>query len=508
MKNQLVVRAAIGLFAIALLYLGYGWLKEWTKDPDLGAADTTDMIAAIEYVEGGSQAVVFDAKGKKQAVAWDKPANDTDPVWRPDGQRVFISSDRDGASHDIFRFNVATGRLENKLSGTRSASSPYFGPPGWPELADSGLITLGGDVFEFNQSEQRTRQLLPPHEFENVGDEEAGHLEALYNSIGLSFKSAKWGAGRNVMFTVMRREDDEVFVVNFMKPMGDQKVGPLPLLAGDNIQFDVAPDGTAVVSIQGFQYVDPSQVPPDYMIGGRAIKPWRNGLFAVAVDEEGHVAPMPIFLDQPDLGVQILELTAEVRRANEVPAGVNGVFVAEVGLDTAGELLELKPGDVIVSVAGKPVTNQQELAAAMSQVRLSIPVDIGVWSKASKSMVTHSYAFGREGSLAMRDPAVSPDSKSVAVVVGMVVDQFTFKPYELLIAPLEQGGIGRATRLLTGQVSEPNWHPNGKKLVFTMVGPSGDSQIYTINSDGSGQRNVSGAGEFASPKFSPMNKGS
>lgn len=506
MNKKIVVRTVVGLFLIALLYAGYAWFKEWTKDPDLGSTDTTGMVAAVEYTEGGSQIVLFDQDGKKTVVPGAKPdGNDLEPIWRPDGQRLFFVSDREGTSHTIFRWNVATGAVEQRFSGSRSASSPHFGPVGWPGLADSALVTIGGAVFDFNQTEQRTRQILPPVEFES-GGEEATQMEALYQRIGTSFKSAKWGPDRKVMYAVMRREDDEVLIVNYMEQVGTQGFGPVPVVAGQSIQFDVAPDGTAIVAVQGFEFIDLTTVPPELMVEGRAIPPWRNGLLAVRIAEDGQIGMDMLFRDQPDLGFAPEELNAELRTQHGIPATLNGVLVFETGPATAAEALGLQVGDVVTSVGGKPTPNLQSFFNALAETRYGVPTAINVWVKSAKAVQQKSYTFGNESSMALRDPAVSPDSKSVAVVVGFVVDKFTFEPRELAIVPLVAGGINSATRLIQGRVFEPNWAPGGDKLAFAMVGPSGDSQIYVINADGSGQKNLSGPGDYGGPKVSPMTK--
>jgi Tol biopolymer transport system component len=155
-------------------------------------------------------------------------------------------------------------------------------------------------------------------------------------------------------------------------------------------------------------------------------------------------------------------------------------------------------------VGGRPTDTYENLMRALSQTRLGIQTQITYWSKAEGQNKTVAYTFGNESSLCLRDPAVSPDSKSVAVALGMSVDRFNFDSRELVIVPLDPMGINGAKPLLAGRVFEPHWHPSGEKLTFAMVGPSGDSQIYVIGIDGAGQKNVSGAGEFGSPKFSPM----
>jgi hypothetical protein len=507
MNKTIATRTIIGLFAIAALFLGYKWFEQVSKDPDFGSTDTTDMVVAVEYLDEGSQVVLFDVNGKKTvAPGYVAGSNDVDPVWRPDGQRVIFAGTRQGSSNDIYRWNVATGKVESKLKGSRSASSPYFGPPGWPNLGDSVLVLVGGNVFDLNPIDQKTRQLLPPQGFENTAEEAGSQLEALYEQLGTSFKSAKWGKDRKVLYTVMNRESDELFVVNIMEKMGDTPVGPIPVFAGQSIQFDVAPDGTVVVSVQGFEFPDETKIPAEMLVDGRAIKPYRNGLFALAVSDDGHVTPpVPLFVDHPELGIEPQELSAELRTEKAIPAGVNGVVAGIVTPGSVAEKIGVKVGDVVVSVGGAATTTFQSYIVALSSARLGIQVPIVFWSATEKANKTVMHAFGAESTMAIKDPVFSPDSKSIAAVVGYVVDKYTFDPRDLVVIPL-QGGINAAARLLSGPVYEPSWHPSGRKLVFAMSGEGGDSQIYVIGVDGSGMKNVSGPGEFGAPKFSPYVK--
>jgi hypothetical protein len=92
--KKLATRFAFGLLAIAALIFGFRWFQEFAVDPGGDSAvKTSGMIAAVEVLETGSRAVVFDADGKKTPVPG-SGAKDTEAVWRPDGNRLMIVGDR------------------------------------------------------------------------------------------------------------------------------------------------------------------------------------------------------------------------------------------------------------------------------------------------------------------------------------------------------------------------------------------------------------------------------
>ena len=509
MNKQLVKRLIIGLFLIAVLFTAYKILERMTIDPDPGTSDTTGMVAATEFVEGGSKVVVFAADGTKREVpGYKKGESDVEPVWRPDGQRLFISSNRKGRSNNIFRWNLATNKVEQRSHGSRGEGGLYFGPPDWPHLENSGLITAGGVILDFDQMMQQTHQVLPPSQFagSNASGEESGSgtMDATYERIGLSFRSAKWGAERKVIYSVMRRDADEVFVISYMEPFGGQTLPPIPLLAGQSIQFDVGADGTAVVSIQGFDFVDDRQIPPDFIKDGKAVKPYRNSLMSVKIGDDGRPIVNTLFTDQPDLGIDVTKLTDAERLQAGVPNGIQGVIVNAVAPQSAAETIGMETGDVLQKIGDTEIAEPLAMMQRLSQVRLDDKVAVTYYSKKAKAVKTVEYAFGAEPSLAIRQPAVSPDMKVVAAVLGTAVDQYTFKPRQLVLVPLTRGDSG--TPVVSGAVYDPNWSPDGKKIAYTKLGPAGDAQVYTINRDGSNETNVSGPGDFANPKFSPMLK--
>lgn len=282
--KRLATRFAFGLLAIAALIFGFRWFQEFAVDPGGDSpAVTTGMIAAVELLENGSRAVVFDAEGKKTAVPG-AGAKDTEAVWRPDGNRLMVVGDR-GAGFEVFRWTPGSDSVQQRTRTTRAKSGLWYGPAGWTGLRDSGLLTAGGFVFEFDQRTGATRQLLPPVQGSPTvatGEDGGGvaQMDALYDSIGDSFLVAKWGKARSVLWTTMARDEDQVFVLNPLDAAINEG-RPAPLVAGKRILFDVAPSGEAVVVARHYQFIDPANVPDEFLVDGRAVAPFESAVFVV-----------------------------------------------------------------------------------------------------------------------------------------------------------------------------------------------------------------------------------
>lgn len=302
-QQKLLLRLAIGLFAIAALFLGYQWFARIAQDPDFGSTDTSDMIVAIEETSDGSRAVLFKPDGEAvESPNYQDGSAEMFPVWRPDGQRVFFISDKDGP-FSIYRWNVARNRVERVSAGSRSVSFIGFPPATSPFVdRDVALVTSGGQVFEFNQTTGSLTQLLPPTLVRGQTEEGgvAGQMELIYGAIGNSFVDAFWAAERSALYTVMSRDQGQVFVIN-PRVVNDPNFPPLPLAAGAEINVDTTPDGAVVVSIRDFEYPDMTNLPPDLIEDGRPIFPYRNALMFVrwlGIEEEPEL--FPIVLSEDD----------------------------------------------------------------------------------------------------------------------------------------------------------------------------------------------------------------
>lgn len=300
MNRKVGIRMVIGLFAIAALFLGYWWFSNYSLDVDGNAQNNTvGMIAAIRNGESGSQAVLFKEDGTEVASGGFNSGNtDREISWSPDGNHIYFSSDRSGQSYNVFRWNPGSNSVQQRsLESGRSQSSPTWGTTDSPNYLTDGLIVAGGAVFRYIPKLKRTEQLLPPVTKDAMLDSEGGRqgAMAMYERIGTSFKDARWGAGRNVIYAVMRKEEGEVFVINYMVPGPDgQAIPPVPLVAGDEIQMEIAPDGTAVIAVRNYQFPDPENVPEEYLKDGKPVVPYRHGMEIIAIAPDLRPMRQPI----------------------------------------------------------------------------------------------------------------------------------------------------------------------------------------------------------------------
>lgn len=99
-------------------------------------------------------------------------------------------------------------------------------------------------------------------------------------------------------------------------------------------------------------------------------------------------------------------------------------------------------------------------------------------------------------------PAVSPDGKTLALVVSRSLADNKSEPLGLIVLPVEENAGGKARPIAQGDISQPKWSPDGKKLVFIRR-ENGKNMLYTVNADGSNESRVSD-GDFNNPVFSPQ----
>lgn len=441
--QKLLLRTFFLLLGVAAVFLGIQYILNWRQDPDSGVADTNQMIAAIQMLDEGQQAVIFDGTGKKLPSPDFIPGKyDRDPVWRPDGNRLFFVSDRKDGINQLFRWNLASNKVEQRSTGPINRSDPTFpvvdDPNDASEVKTAGesvLLVQNGFVTEFSVKDGiPTNQLTPHPAF--IGDKKgidpggedpssgAGLSRArmaravfdqFYKKFGNAFRTARWLRSGNYMVGVMKGDEQETLViqriqVNESDPPEEQMKQALPqgLLSGDKIDIDVDPkQDRIVVTVLNFQFVDRDNIPPAYIKDRKPVKPF-----------------------------------------------IHGVFFVDPTKPTAQALTPL--------VATNDV-NQ---------------------------------AFG--------PPAFSPDGSQVCLTAGTFADR-DYAPNTLVVMPAQEGGAAAGTALVRGAIYEYSWHPTGGSLVY--IKRDGKARaIFKINKDGSGETKVSDDGNYMKPSFSPQSK--
>jgi dipeptidyl aminopeptidase/acylaminoacyl peptidase len=111
-------------------------------------------------------------------------------------------------------------------------------------------------------------------------------------------------------------------------------------------------------------------------------------------------------------------------------------------------------------------------------------------------------ALSQSDEIAFGQPTISPDGSVIAVTVGKFADA-AITPGQLVVMPLRAQGGAAPTGLVQGEVYEPDWSPDGSRLVY-IKRDAGKRHIYSIKNDGSDEKAVSTEGEFATPKYSPQ----
>jgi TolB protein len=135
------------------------------------------------------------------------------------------------------------------------------------------------------------------------------------------------------------------------------------------------------------------------------------------------------------------------------------------------------------------------LSAAGKQWRIYIvPVSEGTYTRLSDDVIGDAFA-----------PEWSPDGNSIAF---HLLDS---DGYHLMMMSSDGSGVRKIVDWRTsleifdpGLAWPPQWSPDGKKIAFASLSSGGDSDIFTINVDGSGLVNLTNSpGQDLDPVWSP-----
>jgi TolB protein len=118
--------------------------------------------------------------------------------------------------------------------------------------------------------------------------------------------------------------------------------------------------------------------------------------------------------------------------------------------------------------------------------------------------------------IAVENPAVSPDGKLIAAEVWRMEKLESRIPLgiavmsaeaEVPVAVATAKDIAKLKLIITGDARSPQWSPDGRKLLYSMAGARGGTDIWVANADGSSPLNLTkGAGDNLDPVWSPARR--
>lgn len=114
-------------------------------------------------------------------------------------------------------------------------------------------------------------------------------------------------------------------------------------------------------------------------------------------------------------------------------------------------------------------------------------------------------AASSDDKTAFGSPRIGPDGARMLLIQGEV-QEGSLRPVGLLTLPVRERGIAQASPLLKGEVYEPAWSPDGKRIAYAKR-VNGKRDLYTMTAEGSDEKNLTGGkASFMTPLFSPQSK--
>ncbi len=284
-NRKMQLRLALGLFVIAGLYVGRRLVGHFLEDPDTGTIQSAGWIAAVEDTNNGTVAVIIKPDGTiVKAPKYQDGEQDQQVAWQPDGNRIYFSSNREGANkaYHIYRWNPAHDLVQRRSTGSRSQSNPKF-PYDNTVPGEQDMLTIsGGLVVTLNPRTGVTHQQLPfvGRDPSTVAQSEGGGVGSQfgpeYDHLGNSFRVAKWADKKGYIAGVLEKNSGgETLILQNMNPTKQNQAYPTPIVAADHIDFSVDPSsGRIVFAAQNWQWPDSSNVPKKFIKGNQILKPY------------------------------------------------------------------------------------------------------------------------------------------------------------------------------------------------------------------------------------------
>ena len=295
-SQKMILRTAILLFVLAIMFVGYRYVESQHGDFNFGDANSSGLISAIQTKDNGQEAVIIHPDGAiTGTAAWKDGVSDRDVVWQPDGRFLYFVSDRTGNTYHLYRWNPAQDSADQMTGGTRGRSAPSFPADDATDAADYMLMICGGVIQGFDPKRKITPQILPKPtanitqstDVEESGSE--GEFQALYGKIGTAFRSARYIKGNRFIVAVIERDNGEVLIAQEVEPK-DGKPHPFSIIAGGHIDYDVNPkDGSVVFTVQNFQFPDPDHVPTEFIKNNKVTRPVNHAIGMFDPDNPGLV---------------------------------------------------------------------------------------------------------------------------------------------------------------------------------------------------------------------------
>lgn len=283
--RKMITRTAILGAVMVVAIFGYKSVLGNNDPSDIGTADTKGWVAAIQQADDGNQLVIIKPDGTiMPAPGYVKGKEDRDPVWRPDGNRVFFSSDREEGAFNIYRWNLANNLVERRTLGKIGKSQPSFAPKA-PLTDKYPLMVFGGTAWELDETAGKGFQVVPPNKKGGQRKPEASDASADKEGAAgaeLKIKYVRYLAGKAGLMYVSHGDAKEGLGiqpnVQGMSEKDIQEKGqPSTILAGEKLWLDTSPiEPIGFVSIQHFALPEGMPTPPQFIKDGKLELPFHN----------------------------------------------------------------------------------------------------------------------------------------------------------------------------------------------------------------------------------------
>ena len=208
----------------------------------------------------------------------------------------------------------------------------------------------------------------------------------------------------------------------------------------------------------------------------------------------------PVDRDELEALVEALieEARQRARRRRRVYSAVAAAAVVALGVAVAFALFN---GTAQSQTASPGLAAGAGAPAGAGTARIAFTRNTGPMSGDAKEL----YVMNADGSGQKRlaritsywwPPAWSPDAARVAFVRGHGPNA------EIYVANEDGSGQRRLTHT-SGMELFPVWSPDGRRIAFLRQGDRKHRGLYVINADGSGQRKLSDQASFGAPDWSP-----